>query len=199
MKALIIIDIQNDFLLGGALSVPGGDEVIPIINRIIPHFKHVFASLDWHPKAHVSFASTHQKKVGEEIWFSGIKQKLWPRHCVQNTAGAQLSSKLHTQAIEKVFYKGTNPEIDSYSTFFDNEKKLSTGLESYLREKGMQELYFAGLALDFCVLYSVLDALDLGFSVFVIEDACRAIFDGVGAIEKMRSRGAKILLSKTLY
>lgn len=198
MKALIIVDIQNDFLPGGALSVPGGDAVIPVINRIIPYFKHVFASLDWHPKAHVSFASTHQKKVGEEIWLSGIRQKLWPRHCIQNTAGAKLSSRLHTQAIEKVFYKGTNPEVDSYSTFFDNEKKFSTGLGDYLRERGIQELYFAGLALDFCVLYSALDALDLGFTVFVIQDACRAIFDGEGAIEKMRSRGANVIQSTLL-
>src|SRR5690606_25007998 len=138
------------------------------------------------------------KKVGEEIWVHGVKQKLWPRHCVQNSWGAKLSPHLHTQTIEKVFHKGTNLKVDSYSTFFDNEKKFSTGLGDYLREKGIQELYFAGLALDFCVLYSVLDALDLGFTVFVIEDACKAIFDGEGALKKMRSYGAKILLSKTL-
>lgn len=198
MRALIIVDIQNDFLPGGALSVPGGDAVIPIINQILSNFEHVFATQDWHPKGHVSFASTHQKQVGEEIWVHGVRQKLWPDHCVQNSWGAKLSSQLNQSAIEKVFYKGTNPEVDSYSTFFDNEKKLSTGLESYLRKAGIQELYFAGLALDFCVLYSVLDALDLGFTVFVVQDACRAIFDEKGAIEKMRTYGAEIIQSEEI-
>ncbi len=199
MKALIITDVQHDFLPGGSLPVSKGDEIIPIINQITPHFDHVFATLDWHPPHHVSFASTHKKRVGEVIQIQGREQILWPDHCVQDTFGAQLSEKLDQKAIEKRFYKGSDPEIDSYSAFFDNARKRSTGLGEYLRKGGFQCLYFVGLATDYCVLYSGLDALDLGFNVFVIHDACRAInlhpLDEKRAFEKMQRAGVKLIAS----
>ncbi len=176
-KALIIIDLQNDFLPpNGALAVPGGDEIIPIINQLMPKFEHVFATQDWHPKNHTSFAS-------------------WPPHCLQDTFGAELSNLLNQNSIEKVFRKGTHAEIDSYSALLKE-----TGLAEYLNQKGITDLYFAGLATDYCVFYSVLDALKLGFRVNVIQDACRAI--GIQAseraLEKMRKKGAKIVDSLDL-
>jgi len=196
MKTLIIVDVQNDFLPGGALAVQSGDQIIPIINQILPKFDHVFASQDWHPLHHVSFAKTHNKQVGEVLKDSG--QILWPVHCVQHTNGAELSPQLKTGAIEAVFQKGVDLNIDSYSAFFDNEHKKSTGLAEHLKKLKLKDLYFAGLATDYCVLYSVLDALNLGFNAFVIQDACRAVNakEGIRAIEKMGSFGAKVILSE---
>ncbi len=176
MKTLIIIDVQNDFLPGGSLAVPKGDEVISVINRIMDQFDHVLATQDWHPKGHISFS-------------------LWPEHCVQRSKGAEIAKELEKKRIEKVFQKGTDLNIDSYSAFFDNEEKKSTGLDTYLKKRHLADLYFAGLATDYCVLYSVLDALELGFKVWVIRDACRAIHDSEGAFRKMEQKGARIIRS----
>jgi nicotinamidase/pyrazinamidase len=198
-KALIIVDVQNDFLPGGALAVPFGDEIIPNINRMVQlPFDQIVATQDWHPRRHVSFASTWGKKPGEHITHGSIDQILWPDHCVQGSRGAKFSRKLDTSHFHKIIHKGSDANIDSYSTFFDNLGLRSTGLEGYLREKECEELYFAGLATDYCVLYSVRDALTLGLQSFVVTDACRGIDSEPGdverALEEMRERGA-ILLS----
>lgn len=202
MKTLIITDVQHDFLPGGSLGVPGGDEIIPIINRIMSHFEHVFATQDWHPPHHISFASQHNKKAGEVIRAGDIEQILWPVHCVQNTYGAELAKGLKKKRIEAIFHKGTDRKVDSYSTFFDNARLRSTGLAVHLLEKGLKDLYFVGLATDYCILYSVLDAIDLGFNSWVIQDACRAINlhpgDEKKAIEMMRQKGAKIIRSSEI-
>lgn len=202
MKTLIITDVQHDFLPGGALGVKGGDAIIPIINRIIPQFDHVFATQDWHPLHHVSFASTHKKRVGEVIQIGGVEQILWPDHCIHNTHGAGLAVGLQRDRIEGVFHKGTDPTVDSYSTFFDNARKRSTGLSDRLLKLHLKDLYFVGLATDYCILYSVLDSVELGFNTWVIKDACRGINlhpgDEERAFETMRSQGAKIILSSTI-
>lgn len=202
MKTLIITDVQLDFLPGGALGIPGGDAIIPIINRIIPKFDHVFATQDWHPPGHVSFASAHNKKPGEIIRVGNADQILWPDHCVKNTYGAELAKGLHKEKVEAIFHKGTDHKVDSYSTFFDNNRKRSTGLSDHLQKHHLKDLYFVGLATDYCVLYSVLDSLALGFKTWVIRDACRAInfHPGAGelALEKMKARGARIILSSAL-
>lgn len=203
MKTLIITDVQHDFLPGGSLGIPGGEAIIPIINRIMPKFDHVFATQDWHPRHHVSFASVHHKKVGEIIQVGDTAQILWPDHCIQNTHGAELAKGLHKERIEAFFHKGTDPKVDSYSTFFDNSRKRSTGLADHLRKHNLKNLYFVGLATDYCVLYSVLDSLELGFHTWVIRDACRAInlqpHDEERAIDKMRSKGAKIIQSVEIH
>ena len=195
MKALLLIDVQNDFMPGGALAVPEGDQVVPIINKIQHKFDLVLATQDWHPAGHASFASTHGKDLYELIDLNGIDQVMWPDHCVQGTRGADFHAELKLDKIEAIFRKGTNPEIDSYSGFYDNAHLKSTGLSGYLKEKGVTELYFAGLAGDFCVAFSVKDALAEGFTSFLIEDATRAI-DAEG-FEKAKAeiveKGGKIL------
>lgn len=184
MKALLIVDLQNDFLPGGALAVPDGDQIIPIVNALQREFTTVVATKDWHPPNHVSFASQHGKQPGEVIQVKGGEQILWPDHCVQGSDGAQFHPALETQKIQKVFFKGSDPSIDSYSTFFDNSHLRSTGLEQYLRERGIDEIYIVGLATDYCVKYSSLDGLRLGFKVHVILDGCRGIELEPGDIEK---------------
>lgn len=187
MEALIIVDIQNDFLPGGALAVPGGDEVVEIINRIQSDFPLVIATQDWHPPGHKSFASSHaDREVMEVIEYRGISQVLWPDHCMQGTHGAAFSTELEADRIEAIFRKGTDPEIDSYSGFFDNGRQKSTGLTGYLRDKGVEKVWVCGLAADFCVYYTAMDALDQGYDAHIIENASRAI-DPVGYAEK-RSR-----------
>lgn len=202
MKTLIITDVQHDFMPGGALGIAGADAIVPIINQIIPQFDHIFATQDWHPPHHVSFASTHHKKVGDIIKIGEMEQILWPDHCVQNSSGAHFAKGLHRDRMEAVFHKGVDPRVDSYSTFFDNARKRSTGLADHLRKHHLKDLYFVGLATDYCVLYSVLDALDLGFNVWVIKDACRAINlkpgDEERALEKMEGKGAKMIDSSEL-
>ncbi len=202
MKTLIITDVQHDFLPGGALGIPGGDAIVPIINQIMPKFEHVIATQDWHPAHHVSFASVHKKNVGEVIQVGDAEQILWPDHCIQNTHGAELAVGLHQDQIEAFFHKGTDHKVDSYSTFFDNARKRSTGLADHLRKRHLKDLYFVGLAIDYCILYSVLDAIELGFNTWVIKDACRPINlhpgDEARAIETMRSKGARIILSSTV-
>jgi len=200
-KALIVVDVQNDFLPGGALAVPSGDEIIPNINRMLQlPFDQIIATQDWHPKRHASFASTWGKKPGEHITLDTVDQILWPDHCVSGTRGAKFSKLLDTTHFHTIIHKGIEATIDSYSTFFDNMRLRSTGLEDYLREKECEEIYFAGLATDYCVLYSVRDALRLGFRAFVVTDACRGIDlspgDVTRALDEMASLGA-ILLSTT--
>jgi len=176
MKALIIIDVQNDFLPGGNLAVPEGDLIIPVINRIQNQFELVIATQDWHPKNHISFASNHSgKKPFEEINIKGGTQKLWPEHCVQGSKGANFPINLTLDRVEAIFRKGTNPLIDSYSAFFDNQHQKKTGLDGYLISKGIKDIYFAGLAGDICVYYSVKDALDFDFNVHLIKNAAMPI------------------------
>lgn len=172
MKALIIVDIQNDFLPGGALAVKNGDSVIPVINKIQNDFDLVVATQDWHPADHKSFASMHSgKKILDEIILNGLPQVLWPDHCVQETIGAQFSSLLSTKKIEAIFRKGMDPNIDSYSGFFDNGKKKATGMGDYLKGRGITQIFVTGLAADYCVNFTALDGLELGFQSTIITDA----------------------------
>lgn len=200
-KALIIIDLQNDFMPGGSLAVRGGQDVIPLVNTLQQYFDLVVATQDWHPADHGSFAAMHAgHKIGEHVTLAGLEQILWPTHCVQNSKGAELVADLDTQRINKIFHKGTSPQIDSYSAFFDNAHRRSTGLDDYLKKKGIEEVYFVGVATDFCVKYSVLDACMLGFKTYVIEDGCRAVNlqpnDNATALEEMQKAGAIIIQSK---
>ncbi len=200
MQAFLIVDMQNDFMSGGPLGVPGALEAIPIINALIPQFPLVIATQDWHPREHVSFAPNHPgKKPGETIEVSGISQILWPVHCVRETPGAELVSSLQKEKISCHFYKGTDPLIDSYSAFFDNARRKSTGLEEYLKTRQIDQLYIAGVCTEYCVLYSTIDAIDLGFSVAVVADACRGIDlhpgDVDNALAAMKAKGARILSS----
>lgn len=197
MHALLLIDIQNDFLPGGALAVPGGDEIIPIVNALIPKFELVVATQDWHPADHGSFATNHPgKNVFEMADLNGLPQVLWPVHCVQNTGGALFAPALETRGITKVFPKGTDPKIDSYSGFFDNGKRGDTGLAAWLREQGATELTLCGLATDYCVKFTALDALECGFRVNLHLAACRGVDLQAGdcdrAVAEMRERGAVI-------
>jgi len=184
MKALIIVDLQNDFLPGGMLAVPKGDEIVPIINQLQQKFELIVATQDWHPKDHESFADVHDKKPDETILIHKIKQTLWPRHCVQDSSGAAFFSGLDMSRISKIIRKGSDKQVDSYSCFFDNDHKSSTGLEVFLKENKATDLFIAGLATDYCVKYSVLDACRLGFNTFVIKDAVRGIDLNPGDIEK---------------
>ncbi|MBF8963127.1 bifunctional nicotinamidase/pyrazinamidase [Pontibacter sp. FD36] len=201
MKALLLIDIQNDFLPGGALAVPEGDLIIPIVNRLQEQFDLVVATQDWHPADHKSFASNHEgKSPFETTELLGLPQVLWPDHCLQGTPGADLAPALETRKIEAIFRKGTNPEIDSYSGFYDNGRLKSTGLADYLRGKGVTQLYLAGLAADYCVYYSAKDALGEGFEKYFIEDATRPISqEGYAAARAdMLASGGKIIQSSDL-
>jgi nicotinamidase/pyrazinamidase len=172
MKALLIIDVQNDFIPGGSLEVPEGNVIMPVINRVQNKFDLVIATQDWHPENHSSFASNHPgNKPYDIIVLNGMKQILWPDHCVQGSKGADFPSELEIRKIAAVFRKGMNHEIDSYSSFYDNGHLVSTGLSGYLKDKGITELFFCGLAGDICVYYSILDSLKEGFSSTLIEDA----------------------------
>lgn len=198
MKALILVDLQNDFFPGGALAVKDGDKVLPAVNRLLQKkFDAIAATKDWHPSDHKSFAPIHGKKVGEVIDLNGLPQILWPVHCVQGTPGAEFAPGWEAGKIEKIFHKGIDKNIDSYSTFYDNGHRRKTGLEDFLTERKIKDLYIAGLATDYCVKYSVLDALKLGFNVIVVSDGCRAVNlhpdDEQLAYEEMRQAGAKIL------
>lgn len=195
MRALLVVDMQNDFMPGGPLGVPHADKIIPVINRLMSRFSLVIATQDWHPKDHLSFASNHPgKKVGDRIQLKGIEQILWPDHCIKNTQGAELVASLNKEPISTIFYKGTDREIDSYSTFFDNARLKATGVEEYLKSRKIKEIVVVGVATDYCVLYSVLDALDLGFHVTVIEDGCCGInlspHDSQMALQLMSAKGA---------
>ena len=176
MRALIIVDIQNDFVTGGKLEVPNGEQVIPLVNALSDRFDLVVATQDWHPQDHKSFASNHPgTKVFDVISLGGLQQVLWPDHCVQGSRGAEFHPQLSTTAVEAIFRKGMDPAIDSYSGFFDNGRKKSTGLSGYLKDRNVESVYVCGLAADYCVFFTVRDALQLGFRTFLIEDATRAI------------------------
>lgn len=198
MKTLLLIDIQNDFLPGGALAVPGADELVPVVNALLPGFDLVVATQDWHPPDHGSFAANHPgRDVFETIDLDGLPQTLWPVHCVQNTGGALFAPTLETRRIARVFPKGTNPRIDSYSGFHDNGHRNSTGLGDWLRTQGVKRLSVAGVATDYCVKFTVLDALAEGFAVDLLARACRGVDltagDSERALEEMRAAGAKVV------
>lgn len=199
-KALLVVDIQNDFLPGGALPVDEGNRVIPIINELMEkQFDLIVASKDWHPACHVSFASTHHRRPAETIMVGGEEQTLWPDHCVQDTVGSEFAPELQKERIHDIVYKGTDPLIDSYSAFYDNKHRRSTGLAEFLRQKKIDTIYIAGLATDYCVKFSVLDALREGFKIFVVKDACRGVninpHDSQSALDEMVKAGAVIINS----
>jgi nicotinamidase/pyrazinamidase len=202
-RALILVDIQNDFIPGGALAVPEGDRVVPIANRVQGAFDLVVATQDWHPANHGSFASQHPgKKPGDVIDLNGIAQVLWPDHCVQGSKGAEFHPRLDTSRFAKIFQKGVDPEIDSYSGFFDNGHRRGTGLAEYLRSRGVTDVYIAGLATDYCVKFTSLDARTLGLNVFVLEDGCRGVNlqpgDSATALDQMRAAGVNVVTSDDL-
>ena len=185
---LLAVDIQNDFCPGGGLSVPRGDEVVPLINSLAARFAHVVLTQDWHPRGHLSFVSSHPgKQPYQTIEVAYGTQVLWPDHCVQGTAGAAFREDLAVPHAELVLRKGYHREIDSYSAFYENDRKTHTGLAGYLHERGFQRVFLAGLAFDFCVRYSAEDACREGFQAIVIEDACRGIdVDGsIGATREL--------------
>jgi nicotinamidase/pyrazinamidase len=185
---LLAVDVQNDFCPGGALAVPGGDEVVPVINRLSRRFAHVLLTQDWHPPGHFSFASSHPgRRPFETVRAAYGEQLLWPDHCVQGSRGAAFHEALDIPCAELVLRKGYNPKVDSYSAFFENDHATSTGLGGYLRERGIARVFLAGLAFDFCVLWSAEDARRLGFEAVVLEDACRSL-DVEGSARAARSR-----------
>lgn len=196
MKALIIVDVQLDFLPGGALAVPGGDAVIPVINNIQKQFDLVVATQDWHPAGHKSFASEHKgKNVFDKTELNGLEQVLWPDHCIQGTAGADFDPSLQMNRVEAIFRKGMDSEIDSYSGFYDNGHLKATGMGDYLKGKGVKEIFVCGLAADYCVYFTALDGLVLEFEATILEDATRAI-DPAGfeaAKENLVRKGGSIL------
>lgn len=195
MKALIIVDVQNDFIPGGKLAVPEGDTIIPRINELQKKFDLVVATQDWHPANHKSFASQHEgKNPFDIIELNGIQQTLWPDHCIQGTPGANLHQDLNTNRIEAIFRKGTNPEIDSYSGFFDNGRKKNTGLHGYLQDRKVDAVYVCGLAADYCVYYTAMDALSLSYSTSILDASVKAI-DPVNYIDlkdNFRAKGGQI-------
>ena len=197
MNALILVDLQNDFCPGGALAVPDGDRVIPLANDLQKKFDLAVATQDWHPADHGSFAASHPgKKPGDAIDLAGLPQILWPVHCVQETPGAELHPRLERSAIDRVFRKGEDPLTDSYSGFFDNGRRKSTGLGEYLKSRGVASVYVCGLATDYCVKFTALDAVQLGFETFLIEDACRGVNLEPGdvrcAVDEMLAKGVRI-------
>jgi nicotinamidase/pyrazinamidase len=201
MKALVLLDIQIDFMPGGALAVPGGDKIIPVVNQIQNNFSLIIATQDWHPANHISFASNHQNRNPfEKINLDDLEQVLWPDHCVQGSSGADFHPALKMDYVEAIFRKGMDPNIDSYSGFYDNRHKKNTGLAGYLRERKATELYFCGLAADYCVYFSIKDAITEGFSTALIEDATRPIDrDGFEIIkQELIQKGCKIIDSKSI-
>lgn len=202
-EALLIVDVQNDFIPGGALAVSEGDLIVPIINQLQEKYQHVIATQDFHPSDHGSFAIQHPgKNPGEMIELAGLPQVLWPVHCVQGSQGADFHPELETKSWEMIFQKGKNPEVDSYSGFFDNARRGDTGLAAYLQENQIDTVFVCGLALDYCVKFTALDAKSLGFETYLIEDATRAVnlspTDGELAIQEMKEKGIHIISSKSI-
>jgi len=201
MKAFLLVDVQNDFMPGGSLEVPYGDMIVPLINRLQKYFDLVIATQDWHPQNHKSFASNHSnKKPFDEINLNGIKQILWPDHCVQGSKGAEFHPHLEVNKIAAIFRKGMDPEIDSYSGFYDNGHQMSTGLSGYLKEKGITEIYFCGLAADICVYYTIKDSLKEGFSSTLIEDASRPLSNDsfINIKNELTKTGVRIINSNEI-
>jgi nicotinamidase/pyrazinamidase len=200
MKALLIVDVQNDFLPNGALAVADGDQVIPVINALQDQFDLVVATQDWHPADHGSFAANHpDKKVGDFIDLNGVQQILWPVHCVQGSKGADFHVDLNKDKWVAVFQKGTQQNVDSYSGFFDNNRQGDTGLSAFLKGKDVEELYVCGLATDYCVKFTVLDGLSEGFKTYLIADGTKAVNlqpeDYDRALNEMELNGAHIITS----
>ncbi|WP_055435817.1 bifunctional nicotinamidase/pyrazinamidase [Lacinutrix algicola] len=199
MKTLLVIDVQNDFMPGGSLAVPNGDEIIPVINRVQDRFDLIVATQDWHPKTHSSFAVNHDNKSDfDNIEWQGKTQTLWPKHCVEGSKGAELHFELDTTKYEAIFRKGTDVNIDSYSAFYDNNHLKATGLTGYLKEKEVSKLYFCGLASDICVYFSVRDAIKEGFECYFIEDAAKPLdIDAFEVIKtEMINMGVQIITSE---
>jgi len=197
VKALVLVDVQNDFMPGGALPAKDGDAVVPVANRVQREFELVVASKDWHPPDHGSFAASHPgKEPGDVIELHGLEQILWPVHCVRDTPGAAFHPDLDASRVAKVFPKGVDPKIDSYSAFFDNAHRRATGLGDYLQGRGVLDVYLLGLATDYCVKFTALDARELGFRTHVILEGCRGVELEPGdcdrAIEKMREAGVEL-------
>jgi nicotinamidase/pyrazinamidase len=201
MKALIIVDIQNDFLPGGALAVTDGDKTISLANLLMPYFDLVVATQDFHPADHGSFA-LHAADIGKFINLNGLTQILWPVHCVQGSKGVDFPLELDTQHIDKIVPKGMDKSVDSYSGFFDNGRKKATGLDEYLKEQNVDELYVIGLATDYCVKFTALDALGLGYKTYLIEDACRGVNiksdDVENALVEMKQAGIKVITHEVI-
>lgn len=202
-RALIIVDMQYDFMPGGALPTAEGDQIIELINQLQHKFDLVVATQDWHPQHHGSFASNHSgQQAGESINLNGLEQILWPDHSVQGTHGAELVDELDQSKIARVFQKGINPEVDSYSGFFDNGQRGDTGLEAYLRANDIADVYVVGLALDYCVKYTALDAQRIGFNTTLIVDASRAVnlhpTDGDDAVEAVKKVGVEVVMADSL-
>ncbi len=203
MHALILVDIQNDFMPDGALPVPGAYDVVPVANALIEKFDLVVATQDWHPANHKSFASNHPGRApGDTIDLDGLDQILWPDHCVQNTHGAEFVPGLNVDAIDEVFRKGTDLRIDSYSGFFDNGHRRATGLAAFLKKQRVDRVVVAGVATDYCVKWTALDALREGFNVAVVLDGCRGVEMAAGdterAVAAMRAAGARIVTSREI-
>jgi nicotinamidase/pyrazinamidase len=202
MRALIWVDLQNDFLPGGALPVPRGDEVVAAANRLARDFELVVATQDWHPAGHGSFASSHEgRRPGELVELHGLTQVLWPDHCVQGTTGAEFAPGLETARITRLFRKGADATVDSYSGLYDNGRRNSTGLGEWLRARGVDEVWVCGLATDYCVKFTALDAAAEGFRTVLVEDACRGVElapgDCAAAVEAMRAAGVRIVRGDT--
>lgn len=200
MRALLLVDIQNDFMPFGSLPVSRGDEVVAVSNRLMRRFDHVIATQDWHPSEHGSFASNHPgASPGDVVDLGGVEQVLWPDHCVQNAPGASFHSALDIAPISAVVRKGSDPLVDSYSGFFDNGHRRDTGLAALLRDRGVDEVWLTGLATDYCVLFTALDARAAGLAVAVVSDGVRAVDmaagDGDAALDRMRAAGCRIVSS----
>lgn len=202
-SALLLIDIQNDFCPGGALAVNEGDKIVSVVNELQKKFDTIIATQDWHPQDHKSFAANHEgKNIGEIIKLGDTDQILWPVHCTQNSFGAEFVKDLNTEKLTKVFQKGMNKEVDSYSGFFDNDHKSETGLNDYLKQNVIEELFITGLATDYCVKFTAKDALSLGYKVNLVLDACRGVNLSDGdvdkAVEEMKNAGANIINSNEI-
>jgi nicotinamidase/pyrazinamidase len=198
MKALVLVDIQNDFMPWGAVPVPHGDEVVPVANQVIPAFDLVVATQDWHPANHGSFASQHPGKVvGDVVILDGLAQTLWPDHCIQNTPGADFPASLNVAGVHRLFRKGADPAVDSYSGFFDNGHRKATGLGDYLKKRGVHELHIMGLAMDYCVKFTALDAREQGFETRLIVEGVRGVElqegDCLRAREQMQAAGVQLV------
>lgn len=203
MRALILVDIQNDFIPGGALAVPEGDLIIPVVNQLQTHFDLIVATQDWHPANHGSFSANHKgTQVGQSIDLHGLSQILWPVHCVQGKSGAEFVENLDMSSVSKIVQKGTDVDIDSYSGFFDNGRRKATGLDDYLKAQGVKDVYIVGLATDYCVKFTALDAHSLGFTTYVIKDATRGVNLQVGdadnALDEMKRSGIKVISSSQI-
>ena len=205
-RVLVIVDVQNDFCLGGALEVPNGNKIIPVINSLVKSnkFDLITATQDWHPREHKSFASNHKnKKVYDIINLKGINQVLWPDHCVQRNKGSRFHNDLNLEKKIKIFKKGSNPEIDSYSGFYDNDHKSSTGLTEYLNKHKITDVYITGLATDYCVKFTALDSVKEGFKTYVIKDAVRGVNvnknDSRIAFDEMRRNKVNLVFSRRFY